>query len=93
VQPGYAVTTVSKKEAYPYVRSLEATLNGRKLNLGGESGISRDPVQLEWELFAADGCTISTLPGTFGWKGTAMVSPNRKSASSSWSLDYPGRPR
>jgi len=75
--PGYAVTTVSKKEAYPYVRSLEATLNGRKLNLG-EKVDFKDPVQLEWELFAADGCTISTLPGTFGWKGTAMVSPEQE---------------
>lgn len=76
--PGYAVATVSKSEAYPYVRSLEATLHGRKLH-PGEKVDFKDPVQLEWELFAADECTISGLPGSFGWRGTTPLSPELES--------------
>jgi hypothetical protein len=75
--PGSAVLTVSKNEAYPYVLSLQARLNGHKL-APGEKVDFKAPVELEWELFAADGCTISTLPGTFGWSGTAIVSPEKE---------------
>ncbi|MGD0735476.1 MAG: hypothetical protein ABR976_10030 [Terracidiphilus sp.] len=75
--PGSAVLTVSKNEAYPYVLALKASLNGEKL-APGQMVDFKAPVELEWDLFAADGCTISTLPGTFGWKGTAIVSPEKQ---------------
>lgn len=72
--PGYALVPITKTDPKPYVRRFDASVNG-KLVRGGDQVPFKCKLVLDWQLFAADACTLSGVDGKLGTTGSREVIP------------------
>ncbi len=75
--PGHKLIGVTRSEAEPYVLSYRASLDGKPLKNKDDVDF-KDKVRLDWNLFAADSCTISGIEEELETSGSREVLPVKK---------------